>query len=73
LEEVQKDAPLMLIHKAYQHLHCISLGSCYTKFSSPFAMAKRVLTINISDSHQATMNGFKYDLENIFFVKRTAS
>jgi len=51
--------PLMLIHKAYQHLHYISLVACYTKLSSPFAMANGVLTTNIADSHQATMNGFK--------------
>jgi len=39
--------------------------------SSLFTMANRVLTTNIADSHQATMNSFKYQLalENIFFVK----
>jgi len=40
-------------------LHFISLGSCYTKFSSLFGMANRVLKTNILDSHkQQAMNGF---------------
>jgi len=57
LEESTKGyKPLILTHTANQHLHFISLDSCYTKFNSTFGMDNRVLINNLSDSHQATSN-----------------
>jgi len=75
LEESTKGyKPLMLIHTANQHLHFISLGSCYTKFNSPFGMANRVLITNISDSHQATSNEwFLVWIREYSFSEKTAS